>query len=256
MRAIGHLKRSLRGIGSCCLCPKGADCWCFLLLGGEVSYMGSKAVSGACEAIIASMPAHDVYIEPFLGTGVVGARKPRALRQFGVDRLQACIDGFRYAGAFDSLVCGDAFEFLAGFDYAGSGEVFVYCDPPYDQSVRSAKRYRFDFAAGDHRRLWDLLRLLPAKVAVSGYSSPLYESLYASWRCRRFQVMTRGGVRTECLWMNYPEGDLFSPDYAGLGFTDRQRIRRKASRWRAKYLSMPAAERLAVLQALLVPEGR
>jgi DNA adenine methylase len=36
-----------------------------------MSYLGSKAASGAYQAIIAQMPAHDTYIETHLGTGIV-----------------------------------------------------------------------------------------------------------------------------------------------------------------------------------------
>ncbi len=38
--------------------------------------------------------------------------------------------------------------------------------------------------------------------------------------------------------------------FAGVDFTDRQRIKRKAARWAAHYRALPAGERLAVLAAL------
>lgn len=62
--------------------------------------------------------------------------------------------------------------------------------------------------------------------------------------------MTRGGVRTEKLWMNYPEGAAYSASFAGQDYIDRQRIKRKAQRWAAKYRAMPPAERLAVMAEL------
>lgn len=43
-----------------------------------MSYLGSKAASGAYQAIIAQMPPHDTYIETHLGSGVVMRAKPRA----------------------------------------------------------------------------------------------------------------------------------------------------------------------------------
>jgi hypothetical protein len=36
----------------------------------QMSYLGSKAASGAYQAIIALMPPHDTYIETHVGSGV------------------------------------------------------------------------------------------------------------------------------------------------------------------------------------------
>lgn len=63
--------------------------------------------------------------------------------------------------------------------------------------------------------------------------------------------MTRGGVRTEKLWLNFPSGPVHWASYAGRNFTDRQRIKRKAARWAANFRKLPPGERLAVLSALL-----
>jgi DNA adenine methylase len=63
--------------------------------------------------------------------------------------------------------------------------------------------------------------------------------------------MTHGGVRTEKVWMNYPESSSHWPRYAGVNFTDRQRVKRKAQRWAGKYAALPAMERQAVLSAML-----
>jgi site-specific DNA-adenine methylase len=59
----------------------------------KLGYLGSKSVSGAYQAIIASMPPHDVYIEAFLGSGAIMRRKPVAISSIGIDldSLQNCI---------------------------------------------------------------------------------------------------------------------------------------------------------------------
>ncbi|SAX23404.1 Uncharacterised protein [Klebsiella pneumoniae] len=62
--------------------------------------------------------------------------------------------------------------------------------------------------------------------------------------------MTRGGVRTEKIWMNYPEGAAYSHTFAGKDYNDRYRIKRKAQRWKEKFASLPPAERLAIMVAL------
>lgn len=68
--------------------------------------------------------------------------------------------------------------------------------------------------------------------------------------------MTRGGVRTEKIWMNYPEGAAYSHAFAGKDYNDRYRIKRKAQRWKEKFAALPPAERLAIMVALTsVPDG-
>lgn len=214
-----------------------------------MGYLGSKGASGAYQAIIAAMPVHDTYIEPFVGSGVVLLRKPRALRTVAAD-----LDGECLAALPDWVEARhDAAEsVIAGFDYAGS-RTLIYADPPYPHSTRtSRKRYRFEMSDGDHRRLLTLLRSVPAKVMISSYPSALYAEELAGWRCLTFQVMTRGGPRTECLWCNFgPDEPAYSHTFAGRNFTERQRIKRKAARWLANYSALPPGEQLAVLSAIV-----
>jgi site-specific DNA-adenine methylase len=216
-----------------------------------VSYLGSKAASGACEAIIALMPQHDTYIETHLGTGAVMLRKPLAARSIGIDLDPAMVDAFPIEHSCERLSCR-AEAYLADFDYAGSGRVFIYADPPYVLATRTSRnRYKFDYVDQDHEALAEVLHAVPAAVAISGYVSSLYERLYASWRRVQFQVMTRGGPRTECVWMNYDAGNVVLSNYVGQNFTDRQRIKRKVARWEAKFGALPQHERDAVFAALL-----
>lgn len=214
-----------------------------------VSYLGSKAASGAVEMIVAQMPPHDVFIDAFAGTCAVLRRKPRAARDIAVEIDARTLADFPPPTDVE-IVQEDCRSYIAGFDYARS-RTLIYADPPYVQATRSAKRYRHDFSDEDHRELIALLRSVPAAVMLSGYPSALYDELLADWRCLTFQAMTRGGVRTECLWMNFPAGAVHWASFAGRNFTDRQRIKRKASRWAAKFRVLPPAERTAVLAAIL-----
>ncbi len=104
----------------------------------------------------------------------------------------------------------------------------------------------------DHRRLLSCLLGLPDNVNIilSGYPSALYDSMLTEWRTCEFQAMTRGGVRTEKLWMNFLEGRAYTHTFAGKDYNDRNRIKRKARRWQEKYAALPAAERLAIMTAL------
>ncbi|VUA83711.1 Site-specific DNA methylase [Klebsiella pneumoniae] len=187
-----------------------------------MSYLGSKAASGVYQRIIAEMPPHDTYIETHLGGGTVMLRKPPARHNWGIDIDPETVEAFNQDNPdfLDSLAdnlfidVGDAVGFLEHFDFSSAGRVLIYADPPYLHETRSSRaRYRHEYSVGDHKRLLMCLRSLPctASVILSGYPSDLYDHQLVGWRSKEFQAMTRGGARTEKIWMNYPEGHAYPP---------------------------------------------
>ncbi|MBQ0955332.1 DNA adenine methylase [Serratia symbiotica] len=240
-----------------------------------MSYLGSKGGSGVYQKIIAEMPPHDTYIETHLGSGAVMFYKPPALRNYGADlddtaRIQT-LQRWKDRGINPprlDFFHGDAVCFLerlkspcaldGATGFTKSGRVLVYCDPPYMPETRTSRaRYRHEYSVADHERLLACLMSLPENVSVilSGYPSQLYDERLTGWRSKEFQAMTRGGVRTEKIWMNYPEGRAYSHAFAGKDYNDRHRIKRKVERWRAKYAALPPAERLAIMVALNEVDG-
>lgn len=223
-----------------------------------MGYLGSKSASGAYQAIIASMPQHDTYIETHLGSGAIMLHKPESSRSIGIDLDQEAIERFTTSRSVE-LYCEDAVTFLNSFDFSTSGRTFIYSDPPYLLSTRTSRnRYTFEYTEADHRSLISSLTELKARgidVILSGYPSKLYDELLKDWHTFSFQVMPRGGVRTERLWMSDKFKNNHWAKYAGSNFTDRQRISRKAKRWADKYESLPNEERLAILSALLKCEA-
>ena len=218
-----------------------------------MGYFGSKATSGLCQPLIAMMPPHSVYIETHLGGGAIIKRKPPALRNIAIDRDARALDAFECAYPVE-LVHGCAHRFLAEFAFEGTE--LVYSDPPYLKRTRTSKqRYRFDYEEADHIELLELLESVPCQVMVSGYRSALYEERLGGWRSVEWQVMNRGGVRTEKLWFNFAPDRVHWARYAGKNFTDRQRIKRKAESWGRRYAALPVAERLAVLGAMMAVEA-
>jgi DNA adenine methylase len=216
-----------------------------------MSYLGSKAASGAYQAIIAQMPPHDLYIETHLGTGAVMRHKPAAARSIGIERDAELLKDFQCDYDVE-LVEQDCIEWLKSFNFYLGCRVLVYADPPYLLSTRtSRKRYKYDYDENDHKELLRLLPTLPTMVMISGYPSTLYDVWLRGWRTLEFQVMSRGGVRTEKLWMNFRGEGAHWSKFAGKDFTDRQRIKRKAQRWAENYRRLPAGERTAILEALL-----
>lgn len=216
-------------------------------------YLGSKAASGLYRAIIALMPAHETFIETHYGSGVVSREKPAARRSVAIDLDASLFDRFPPPAGTEIHTC-DAVRWLE--EHRPGAEAVIYCDPPYVLATRtSAHRYPHDYVDADHERLIETLIGLDARVLLSGYPSALYERLIpASWRAKDFRVMTRGGPRTERLWLNFPEGAPHWHRFAGKNFTDRQRIQRKAGRWAKNFQKCPEAERLAILEAILADD--
>lgn len=91
-----------------------------------------------------------------------------------------------------------------------SPNTFFYVDPPYLMETRSAggKGYVHEMSTECHRQLAWILKQVKGKVAISGYPSSLYETLYEGWRYESKAVTANGQKgavqRTEKLWMNYP----------------------------------------------------
>lgn len=226
-----------------------------------MSYLGSKAASGVYQKIIAEMPPHDIYIETHLGGGAIMLRKPPAKVNWGIDIDRQTVEAFNQGNPdfLDRLAdtlfidVGDAVEFLRRFDYSSAGRVLIYSDPPYLHETRSSfARYRHEYTVSDHHRLLQCLCSMPENVSVivSGYPSSVYDNALQGWRSKEFQAMTRGGVRTEKIWMNYQEGRAYSHAFAGKDYNDRYRIKRKVQRWKEKFAALPPAERLAIMVAL------
>ena len=217
------------------------------------NYFGSKATFGLCQPIIAMMPPHDTYIETHLGGGAIMKRKPPARVNIGIDIDPRALARFQCDYPVQRInSC--AHRFLAEYDY--QGRELIYCDPPYLLHTRtSRRRYRFDYQEQDHIELLELLRQLPCQVILSGYPSALYDQWLAGWNHLELQVMNQAGVRTEKLWFNFTVDRVHWASFAGKNFTDRQRIKRKASRWAQRYQAMPRAERVAVLAAMMAVEA-
>ncbi len=218
-----------------------------------MSYLGSKGGAGVYQAIISQFPPHNTYIETHLGTGLIMKLKPPCARSVGIDLSPSSIDNFSYSGQTDLQLfnCDSRKWLIDNSDYCGSDSL-IYCDPPYLHSTRSSKaRYDYEYTENDHIDLLQtLLSMKACSIVISGYPSALYDEILKGWRTVEFQAMTRGGVRTEKLWMNYDHKPHWHT-FAGHNFTDRQRIKRKVDRWVNDFRAFPDAERLAILSGLI-----
>lgn len=207
---------------------------------------------GVAQALINLMPPHSLYLEPFAGHGAVLRAKRPAARNVAIDRDPAVADFWR-AHPHVEFISGDAFERLPAWPW--TGRELVYLDPPYMLASRrdSRPRYRYELTDADHARLLDIARRIPAMVIVSHYDAPLYREALADWSHHTVASQTRRGPAVEHIWANYPTppAALHDSRFIGTDFRDRQRIKRKAARWRKNFAGMDPLERIAVLSALL-----
>lgn len=202
------------------------------------------------------MPAHRVYVEPFLGRGVILNTKRPAAGNIGIDYDAGTIADYirRRPQPNTSIVHGDAFAVLPVLTV--KPDWLIYADPPYLTRSCARRYYKKELmTVAEHERLLTLLQALPCMVMISGYQNDLYSMRLCrpTWSVSTFWTVNRRGKRVqEFCWMNFPPPNLLhDTQFIGTDFTDRQRIKRKVARWTAKFSAMPAAERQAMLNRLL-----
>jgi len=224
---------------------------------GLTRYPGGKNGMGIWQRIINQMPPHLIYIEAFLGSGALLRRKrPAPAGNIGID-VDAGIIARHSAGLRRdcTFVSADSLGWLRA--YRGDARTLIYCDPPYLGEARCRPGraiYRSEMQGRqEHAELLRILTSSPAMVMISGYSNPLYDTALYDWRRVEYQAMTRGGPKTEVLWMNFAEPrELHDYRFLGDDFHERCRISRKIARWQRRLAAMPDLERSAVLAGINV----
>lgn len=229
------------------------------------SYAGGKAGAGVYQQIINLMPPHGTYFEAFLGAGAIMRFKRPAAFNVGIEIDRSTCQLWNRCDIPNfELHRGDAVAYLRdlaaelreaqkvrpefGRDY------LVYADPPYLMEVRSDKKpiYRHEFGSEDqHRDLLAVLCDLPCLVMLSGYENDLYNRELHNWHKTSFTGVSRGGPRTETVWMNFPAPtELHDYRYLGRNKRERENIKRQKQRWITKLEKMPDQKRYALLSAI------
>lgn len=168
--------------------------------------------------------ARRVHVQLTQGRGAVGVKSGwrHYVKPAGGTSMPDYLVGYlgRFAPVLErlqhvSLECRPALDVIA--TYGRDPNVLLYVDPPYLGSSRATgddprggtKRYRCEMLGGpEHRELGEALLRCSAAVVLSGYSSPLYDELFADWDRVEFATGTgqsaRGewSTRTEVLWSN------------------------------------------------------
>ena len=93
--------------------------------------------------------------------------------------------------------------------YNNKENVFIYCDPPYEQSTRTNTRYKVDMNNDQHIDFINSVINVKSKILISGYDCKLYNKLTDNgFKKISFEVKTISGnfkpkTKIENLWMNY-----------------------------------------------------
>ncbi len=226
----------------------------------KINYLGKKTGSGIPRFIISKMPKHDIYIEPFLGTGSIMSLKEKANINIGIDLDISILHQLKIKSDY-TILNGNSLIFLKylidTYNYIESKQqkILIYLDPPYLPETRTSFNqcnYKHELMHQEHIQLCKQLKEISMQyqnvfIMLSGYKSNLYMSMLpgAKWFYYETQTMSRGGKRIESLWTNFNPNNYIKHDYnyVGQNYTDSQRIKRKANRWVDNLEKLPLDER-------------
>jgi len=222
------------------------------------NYPGSKNASGVYQRIISIMPKHDIYLEPFLGSGAILKNKDAARLQIGYDLDRSVINIFNDAGhgiatPGDSLIFLDTAATLLNGIHEQFANILIYCDPPYLIETRrsNSRIYKHEFTKDHHIKFLDRVRILKCYVMISCYDNNLYSKALKDWNKINIATTTRKGPATETVYYNFPD-NLPKHQYTFMGsnFRDRAAIKGRVFRNASKILKMPAGEREYLMRIL------
>jgi hypothetical protein len=238
------------------------------------TYPGGKNGSGVYQRIINWIPPHESYLEPFLGGGGIMKAKKSAKWNVGADIDYEVIKKWsnphhvqeQHGGWLQIPIPGKKETMNIVYDCAitvinryknswnvNQKDLFIFCDPPYIMETRSSpgRIYKYEYTAEQHVDLLKLLVSLKCMVMITGYQHPIYDDALSSWRRKDYKTPTRGGLKDESCWMNYPEPtELHDYQYLGNTFKKREQIKLKQERWIKRLKKMPILERRAMIERL------
>ena len=227
------------------------------------SYPGSKNATGLYQFIINNTPSFMKFYELFSGSGIIGRKLYEGSEQgfFTLsDVFPEVIDELnKLVPANNRIECTcHCYKYLLSIivENHNNRSTMVYLDPPYTKSSRRSNRdiYNVEFSDQAHIEFLNLISCskVDFNCMISHYPDPLYDKMLSSWHRKEVQVMTRRGIATEVIYMNYDISKLplHSYDYVGHDFTERQAIKRKQSSTVKKINKLSLHEKLAMLHQI------
>lgn len=209
------------------------------------TYNGGKSGNGTYQSIINHIPECNVFIDGFVGNGGIVCHLNLPDLTVINDIDPGIIDAYDCPAACNIVKENlHVADLIAKYDVEGS-DTFFYFDPPYLKSARknSQDLYKYEMSVSDHQNFLSQALNIKSNCMISHYPCSIYDEALSTWNKVLFQSMTRKGLATECIYMNYfPPFLLQDYRYLGKNYIDRQRIKRKVARWIAKINALPFNE--------------
>ena len=217
-------------------------------------YPGGKNVNGTYHKIINLIPPHYTYIEGCLGGGAILRHKRPSAVTVGNDLSPRVYQAWKdYVMDNFSMFNIDVLKLITSIKAGKYLDPFLYLDLPYIKEIRRSQKDIYDFESTTelHEGMLSSIANVDFNCMISTYPSELYAEKLKDWVCYQYESMTRGGVATELLYMNYPAPtELHDYQYLGADCWKRQAIKRKIER-RVKTLSkLPILEQRAIMASL------
>lgn len=236
-----------------------------------MTYPGGKNGAGVYQKIINQMPKHQHYIELFCGHGSIFRAKKRATTSilvdldieplkylcidFGFSPAEGCFATFRDGDTLLTIINDSAMEVIRCPGLMRELEqTLIYADPTYIATECTLGRpiYKFDmpFAYQHEEFLTEFIKL-PCMKMISHYKCSLYDDMLAGWRQISYNSPTRGGWKTDTLYMSFPEPvELHDYQYLGDTYRKREKIKIKRQNWERKITNMPVLERSLLFEVI------
>ena len=219
------------------------------------TYKGGKNGSGVYQAIINQIPPHEIFISGFAGNcGVMANKKTAAIANIVTDTDAAVVNDWKKISGI-TAINEDAISFINCFlSESIEQNIFIFLDPPYLMEVRSCKKNIYKKEMGDpatHLKLLQACRKIKHPVLITHYPCSLYDNELKDWRKLDIQGRTRHGMRTERLYMNYPQPEeLHDYSFIGQNYRQREMYKRSKVNMIKKFLKMPPIERNFIISEL------
>jgi DNA adenine methylase len=218
------------------------------------TYNGGKESAGTYQKIICQIPKCNRFIELFAGNCAITRHMKWPVSVILNDVDRSVYERLLPYESMGVIVTNDDYSGVIA-KYGNDGHTTViYCDPPYLLETRSCKKrlYKHEFTENDHIDFLTQAHNATCNVAISHYPCELYDDKLKNWRWFDFQSMTRNGMKTERLYMNYDRPTILQDfTHIGTDFHDRLRIKRKIDRLLNKLENLEELERVGLLSAVI-----
>lgn len=218
------------------------------------TYHGGKAGNSTYQNIINLIPRCELFIDAMVGNGGIACNLKLPALTVLNDLSRSVIDQYnRFSGKHLIIENLHVLDLVDKYEN-WPAKTFHYFDPPYLKSSRKNQQdlYEIEWTIRDHEKFISRVLTVTSDCMISHYPCNLYDTAFKNWNKFTFQSMTRSGLATECLYMNYQTPTVLQDyRYIGKNFTDRQRIKRKTTRFLRKLEQLPQTELNCIIAGII-----